>query len=126
MLEFAIVLPIFLLLVFGIIEMGCVMMLNQVATNASREACRRAVIAGTTQDQVLAIVERYLDDSGVSKTGRVVTITDGAGNPVTVQSIRSHDPVTVTIQFPYSENTLGFTAITGGRNLVSRSTMRRE
>ena len=127
MLELAIVLPILLLLVFGIIEMGRVMMLNQMATNACREACRQAIVPGMDHDKVIEIVDGYLDVSGVSQTGRVITMRDGQGNVVeNLKEIGSHEEVVVEVQFPYANNTWGITFITGAGSLVARSNMRRE
>ena len=126
MLEMAIVLPIFLLLVLGIIEMGRVMMLNQMATNACREASRRAIVPGEAHGNVLKAAHKYLDASGVKQTGRVVEIRDSSGSVVDLSNINAHESVTVRIEFPYSENTWGFTSIMGGRKFASQSTMRRE
>jgi Flp pilus assembly protein TadG len=126
MLELAIVLPIFLLLVLGIIEMGRVMMLNQMATNGCREACRRAIVPGADHNNVLNVVNGYLDASGVKKTGRVVGIRNSSGSVVNLSTINSHESVTVRVEFPYSENTWGFSSIMGGKKLISQSTMRRE
>ena len=126
MVEFAIVLPMLLLMILGIIEMGRVMMLNQITTNACREASRRAIIPGMTSIHVRGVVNQYLDAGGISDAGRVVTLLDKDGNETTVEAIQSHGTVTVEVQIPYAENTWGFTAITGSKLLVSRSTMRRE
>lgn len=126
MLEFAIVLPILLMLVLGIIEMGRVMMLNQVVTNANREACRQAIVPGASQTRIMEIVHQSLDASGVSGTGRVVQLLDQAGSPAQLEAIASKSPVIVETQIPYAENTWGFTSIMGSRLLVSRVTMRRE
>lgn len=127
MIEFALVLPMLLLLILGIIEMGRVMMLHQVSTNACREASRRAIVPGVTQSYILATANSYLDAGGISDTNRVVSVLDSEGNTVTdLSDIQSHEEVTVEVRFPYAENTWGFTAITGSKNLVSRSTMRRE
>ena len=126
MLELALVLPILLLLILGIIEMGRVMMLNQVTTNACREASRRAIIPGMTHVKVVSIVNSYLDAGGVSSTNRQVSVLDSAGNPTTVEQVQSHEAITIEVQVPYADNTWGFTSIMGTRSLVSRSTMRRE
>ncbi len=126
MLEMAIVLPILLLLVLGIIEMGRVMMINQMTTNACREACRRAIVPGMDHDTVISIVNGYLDASGISQTGRQVTVRNANGQSSRLEDIGSHEPVTIQVQAPYSENTWGFTSIMGGKALVSQSTMRRE
>jgi Flp pilus assembly protein TadG len=126
MLELAIVLPIFLLLVLGIIEMGRVMMLNQMATNGCREACRQAIVPGAKHEDILQVANGYLDASGVSSTGRVVQIRNESGSVVKLGNIQSHEPVTVRVEFPYAGNTWGFTSIMGTKKLVSQATMRRE
>ena len=126
MLEFAIVLPILLLIILGIIELGRVMMLNQITTNACREACRRAIIPGMTNTYVLDVANSYLDAGGISNVGRVVNVLDTGGIATTVEAVQSHGSVTIEVQIPYAQNTWGFTAITGSKSLVSRSTMRRE
>lgn len=126
MLELAIVLPILLMLVLGIIEMGRVMMLNQVATNASREGCRQAVVPGATNDRILQIVNAYLDASHVKEDGRGVEILDENGQPVDLQQVGSRQRVTVRVSFPYANNTLGFTAIMGAKQLSNEVSMRRE
>ena len=59
--------PIFLLLVFGMIEYGRMVMVQQVLTNASREGARVAVLDGTTAQQVSDTVNQVLEqrfDSG--------------------------------------------------------------
>jgi len=50
--EFAIVAPVFLLMVFGMIEYGRMVMVQQIITNAPREGARTAVLAGATTSSV--------------------------------------------------------------------------
>ena len=125
-LEMALVLPILLSILLGIFEMGRVMLVTHVSTSAAREACRKAIIPGATQTEIIDIVNSYLDSGNISESGRVVSILDGEGNPATVSQILPLDPVVVQVEVPYSENTWGFTSIMGGNSLVVRSTMRRE
>jgi hypothetical protein len=126
MLEMAIVLPIFLMLVLGIIEMGRVMMIGQMATNGVREAARRAIVPGATHQRIIDTVNGYLAAAGVSETGRQVFLMNSAGQRVDLSQIGSHEAVTLRVRLPYSENTWGFTRIMGGKFLVAESTMRRE
>ena len=126
MLEMAIVLPILLLLLLGILEMGRVVMIYQVTTNATREAARRAVVPGATDSAVLSMCNTYLDRGGISSTGRSVQILNSAGTPSAMTAIPSHSSVTVRVTIPFSENTWGFSQIFGGRSLTSSATMRRE
>ena len=46
--EFAVVAPVFFLLVFGMIEYGRMVMVQQIIVNAAREGCRAAVLDGST------------------------------------------------------------------------------
>lgn len=126
MLEFAIVLPLFLLLLLGIIEMGRVIMLHQVATNAAREGARRAVVPGATQATVTAAVNEYLNNAGISATGRSVKVYNSAGTSVLLETIPPREPATVEITFPYASNTWGFSRIVGNGSLRNQVTMRRE
>jgi Flp pilus assembly protein TadG len=60
-LEFALVAPIFFLMIFGLIEIGRMMMVQQSLTNAAREGCRSAVLATSTNSaDVEAVVRNYL------------------------------------------------------------------
>ncbi len=63
--EFALVLPILLLIVVGILEFGLAFRTFQVVTNAAREGARTAVLR-TTDAEVQAVVNRYLESGGLS------------------------------------------------------------
>src|SRR5688572_20915708 len=70
--EFAVVAPVFFLLVFGMIEYGRLVMVQQVLTNATREGARRAVLDGATTDDIEEVVEEYLTNSSIA--GGTVTV----------------------------------------------------
>ena len=60
-LEFALVAPVFFLIIFGLLEFGRMMMVQQSLTNAAREGCRSAVLATSTNSaDVEAEVRNYL------------------------------------------------------------------
>lgn len=92
--EFAIVASLFFALIFGIIEFGRLMMVQQVLTNASREGARRAIIENSTEAEVREVIESYLGDAAVS--GSTATV-----EPQTLSMLSFGDPVTVTISVPY-------------------------
>lgn len=121
--EFAVTAPVFLLLVFGIIELGRVMMVKNALTNAAREGCRTAVLA-TTMDtnRVQASVSRYVD--GVLSFARVtVDITPKSG----WEAIDSGTDVQVTLSVPYSQVTwLPFGSLVGNAQLQSSAIQQRE
>ena len=77
--EFALVLPMLLLVVLGIAEFGFIFQRYEVLTNAAREGARIAVLPGYTTADVQARVAAYVT------AGRVPTT---AGNPaVSVTSV---------------------------------------
>jgi Flp pilus assembly protein TadG len=95
--EFAIALPLLLLLLFGFIEFGILLHNKQVITNASREGARAAInpLPLLTQYQVETIVTDYCEK----------LIYFGTKNPIIVippQPVRSFDDeVTITVTWQY-------------------------
>ncbi len=63
--EFALVLPILLLILVGILEFGIAFRTFQVVTNAAREGARTAVL-GTTRAEVQDVVNRYMESGGLT------------------------------------------------------------
>jgi Flp pilus assembly protein TadG len=118
--EFAIVAPVFVLLVFGMIEYGRMVMVHQVITNATREGARRAVLVGVTAADVTTTVNTYLTNGTVSGA----TVTLSPANPSTAVS---GTPVSVTVSVPYtSVSWLPSPFFLGGATMSATSTMRRE
>ncbi len=95
--EFAVVAPIFFLLVFGIIEFGRAIMVQEILTNASREGARLAVLDSPTPtaSSVNSTVTTYLANAGIS--GATVTI-----NPSEPTTAGYGQPVTVTVTIPFT------------------------
>jgi hypothetical protein len=97
--EFAIVAPIFFLLVFGLIEMGRMMMLQQSLTNAAREGCRKAVLATTKNgSDVEADMRDYLQSviSDAADTGKVrIDVPDNLAD------VASGNILTVSVEVDY-------------------------
>ena len=118
--EFAIVLPIFLLVIFGMIEFGRAIMVQQVLTNASREGARRATIEGATQTEVVSVVKTYLTNSSI--TGATTTVS-----PSNLTTLGFGDSVAVTVNVPFAA--ISWTKspwFLGGRVLEARTSMRVE
>jgi Flp pilus assembly protein TadG len=70
--EFALVLPILLLVVFGITEFGRAFWTLNVLTQAAREGVRVAAVGGN-QAAVLTRVDEVLNAAGVTRTGFTLT-----------------------------------------------------
>jgi Flp pilus assembly protein TadG len=93
--EFAVVVPVLILLFFGLLEFGRMMMVEQILTNAAREGCRKAVLPGTTSDDVTTVVNNYLSNSGIS----------GANTPTVTpapDSANAGDAITVTVSINFN------------------------
>ena len=116
MAEFAIVLPILMLVVFAIIQFGLLFNNFVALTDAVRAGARTASVSRTAADPVGATVARVQ-----SATGDL----DQAKLGVTVVSGWQHgDDVTVTATYPYSINLFGLIVQAG--SLKSTTTERVE
>jgi Flp pilus assembly protein TadG len=114
--EFALVLPILLLLLIGIAEFGRAWMTRNIMTGASREGVRVAAVQGNT-DSALSRANSILASAGIS--GASVNIADDGVPFGTCQ-------VTVTYNFPVT--IAGFLPGLGGTifPLSASTTMRKE
>lgn len=107
--EFAVIAPLFFMLLFGMIEFGRMIMVQQLLTQASREGARQAVLDGATSAQVEQAVEEYL--ASVSIPGTAASIAAYAGKPADKAGTGTPDvsgaargqAVTVEISIPYRE-----------------------
>jgi Flp pilus assembly protein TadG len=69
--EFAIILPIFLLLVFGIIDLGHAWYIRQIVTNASREGARYATrYTGSPVNALTPSVSNYILNTSAENNGK--------------------------------------------------------
>lgn len=130
--EMAIVLPIFLMVSFGIIEFGRAMMVANMVTNSAREGARMAVLDGSSNAQVTQAVHDFLQAALKVKPADVavtITITPAAGNPDPANqcaAATARDLIAVDVQVPFSKvSILPATYIKTG-NLIGRSAMRHE
>jgi hypothetical protein len=122
--EFVIVLPILLLLVFGIIEFGINFDRKIATTNAAREGARAAVVgvypgacaSGTSSDKAMCTaIERLGLDASKTKAEVVVPGTAAAGQAVIV-----------CVEYPVESITGIFSALLSGNELKGRAEMRIE
>jgi Flp pilus assembly protein TadG len=124
MVEFVIVAPIVLLLVFGLVQFG-ILFNNYVAlTDAVRNGARQAAVSRSLQDPVTTTVNRVTRAAGHLKTGDLQVTVDpfdpATGTPTWAQG----GDVTVTAKYPYSINLLGIVVKSG--HLTSQTTERVE
>jgi Flp pilus assembly protein TadG len=147
--EFALALPLFLALVFGILDFGRMIAMHSAAVTASREASRYGAAVGTYDhdgNSGTPAIERYMDCAGIraaarNATSALFTLTDdqieisyvnGAGNPTTdscpphhsaagpvAAEVDSLDRIVVEVTLQYEAITPPVRAVVGPIDVVS-------
>ena len=131
--EFALVLPLLLLILFGIIEFGFIFYDKAIVTNASREGARRGIVYSKNSagipvavptsditDIVSSYCASYLVSLGTGSATPSTTITGNCAVP--------GNSLTVTVTYPYSFLVLPnfVSGLTGGITLNGVTLMRCE
>ena len=126
--EFALVLPILLLLVFAILELGLLLYNKAVITNASREAARYGVVMRTPKHTEIEIRQKALDYC----SNFLVSLSPSA-NPDPTVSIDGAgqsfgQPLTITVNYTFSGLGLGtlLSPLTGPITLTATTVMTNE
>jgi Flp pilus assembly protein TadG len=115
--EFAIVAPLFFVLLFAGIEFSVLSTIRSTANNAAYEGARKLVIPGADAATGIAEAQRIMSIVGVNHL--TVTVT-----PATLTD-ETRD-VTVRVTVPYTENAIIAPWFTGGLIINSDSTLRTE
>ena len=123
--EFAIVAPVFFLLVLGIIEIGRACMVTELLTEAARRACRQSVIEGTSSSTIQQSAVDFLSTVGVNGESVNVFVNDVPAGSSNVQSMPAYTEITVVVSVPIAN--VAWTPIwfVPG-SLTGQYTMRRE
>ncbi|MEO1994856.1 MAG: TadE/TadG family type IV pilus assembly protein [Planctomycetaceae bacterium] len=130
--EFAFVLPVFLLIVLGIIEFGRAMMVSQLLTHAARESARASTLEGATNNSITALALNLLESSGNIEEDDVtvtISVTPAPGNSDPnneVANATAGDLCQIQIYVPFSEVAYIPGNYLGGKLLRAACTMRRE
>jgi hypothetical protein len=124
--EFAVILPLLVVLVFGMIEFGIMFYNKAVITNASREGAR-AGITGLTNSQIETIVKDYSNTNLINLGNVSENDLDPMGDPDDdiIISLDAQNDLTVRIEYGYDfllGSLLGFTKTT----IEARTVMRME
>lgn len=91
MVELALILPILLLLIFGIVEFGRIFSTQLIVTSSAREAARKAAVGASDMESILSAENTA---SVLDSTKMLLTISPG-------ESARSRgQEVTVHIEYP--------------------------
>ena len=124
--EFALVLPVLVLLLLGIIEFSLALYDKAVITNASREGARAGIVFSDppmTDGEISSVVTNYCQNR---------MITFGSATQVTTTVLRegtsSGDDLTVRVQYQYQFLAVPkfVTGLAGGVQLGAQTVMRME
>ena len=124
--EFAIVLPILVLLVFGIIEFSVALYDKAMITNASREGARAGIVfrvPPVTDDEITNVVNTYLGNNLITFGGPATpnpTVTRNGSNP--------GDELKLVVDYTYTFILFPsvVTSLSGGINMMAETVMRME
>ena len=125
--EFAIILPVLILFLFGIIEFSILFYDKAVITNASREGARAGIVYRypdpVTEEEIRQVVLAYCADHLITfaEVPSLIIAADWTG-------YEAGDTLTVTALYDYQFLVLPnfVTALTGGINLAATTVMRME
>ena len=124
--EFAIIAPVFFLMILGMIEIGRGVMVQQIITNVSREGARLAVLPGTTTAEVNNRVSTILRASGIS--GATTQILGETGDTIDPQNSGYGAVIKVVVTVPFSSVSWlpGADKYLAGQDLTASTVMRGE
>jgi Flp pilus assembly protein TadG len=125
--EFAIVLPLLVMLTFGIIEFSILLYDKAMITNASREGARAGIVYSypdrITNSEIAAVINTYCSSH---------LITFGTGTLQAPEIVRSGtsagDSLTVTVRYKYDFLVLPnfIASLVGGTEIAGQTIMRME
>jgi Flp pilus assembly protein TadG len=126
--ELALVMPVLLLMLAGIFDIGFLLNHYSVVTNAAREGARVAAVPGWAEDDVEARVNQYLSAAGLGLDGVSTSVTPVA----VVAGTSTINAVEVAVSYPYDYLILTTVAAlfqddpSDGVTLTATATMRAE
>lgn len=128
MVEFAFVAPIMFLIIFGIIELGRVLMVVELVTEGARRGVRTAILPGKNSTDVASSANTYLNSVGVGSGNVTVFVNNvqvGQGTDPLVAATPGSD-VTVRIVATASQVSWLPTRFFPTSNLTGQFSMRRQ
>lgn len=115
--EFAIIAPVFFLLLLTSFEFSRLNVIRHTADNAAYEAARIGMVPGATATEAVNEANRILNIAGTN--GARVTVNPATLTPNTRQ-------ITVTVDVPMDQNGWITPKFTSGRTMRSESTLKAE
>jgi Flp pilus assembly protein TadG len=122
--EFAIILPLIVWLIFGIMEIGFVLYDKTMITQASREGARAGVVfrvPAVADEEIIQVVNDFLGTSLITfGEPQTATVT------VTRNGLSAGDRLKVTVSYTYTALVFSIASMGKKFNMVAETTMRME
>lgn len=99
--EFALVLPVFFMIVLGIIELARVFMVVHLLSDAARKGCRTAAVKGSSTADISGIISDLLTNESISGSAATITVTVNSASADASTAV-SGDRIQVTVSVPAS------------------------
>jgi Flp pilus assembly protein TadG len=99
--ECALILPVLVIFVLGLLEMGRYIEVRQILTSAAEEGARQASAGQVTNAQVVNIVTGCVAASGLPTTGITITVADLTNPGTDVSQATCLDNLQVTVTLPF-------------------------
>jgi len=115
--EFAIILPLLIIIVFGIIDVGLLLYNKQVITNASREGARAGIARSTIP--VAVVVGNYCADRLIPDDGTSPTVNVSGGGAF-------QNDLTVTVSYVHNFMFAGIIGLSPTITMTGRTVMKME
>jgi len=123
--EFALVLPLLLMFIIGIWEVGRIIEIQQVLTNAAREGGRQASTGQIDGAGVASVVQNYSKNEGYPSSNVQVTVRNAGfpGNPAppdnNPKNATDLDQLQITVTIPFKDvRWINLTLVTSDTSLV--------
>ena len=120
--EFAILLPILVILLLGTIEAGWALYIQSTINDAARQGARMAVTQNVSTQTIVNSVDTILQTVNITPTMRTITIT-----PASVNLQSRGTAISIQVTVPYKNvSILPTSMFLGGVTLSSKVTMSKE
>lgn len=125
--EFALIAPLFLLMLGGIIEFGQAFRIEHLLSNACRRGARTAIFSGSTTSQVQSSVSKQCEAMLKVKASDITVNVLVNGTIADVSSAVKGNQIDVQVSIPYSKAGTGFfTKLFTNANLSSTCILEHE
>lgn len=99
--EFAVIAPVLVFVVIGMLELARGLQIKETLTDAARKGCRTGLPSTGTNAAVIADINTVLTNNNLSSTAATITIQVN-GVSVDVSTAAANTPISVKVAIPYS------------------------